>query len=146
MWSGLCSCFAAGYLKKAGKVATKNREKHKIVFSTFSLFSLGLIHSKNVFSQSTEESEELRRPVRHSCEGGNRSITDVSPFSSCVPSAPYSSSVSATLKTGFNFPRSPFPQNQQLLLRDQLFRYLQNLLQVERSGVFACSLVVGSLS
>ena len=49
--------------------------------------------SKNLFLQSTEDCEELR------CAGA-RSITDVSPLSSCASSAPCSSSASATLKTG----------------------------------------------
>ena len=48
---------------------------------------------ENLFSQSTEGCEELRRV-------GARSITDVSPLSSCAPSAPCSSSASTTLKTG----------------------------------------------
>ncbi|MFI0348021.1 MAG: PD-(D/E)XK nuclease family protein [Chthoniobacterales bacterium] len=57
-------------------------------------------HFQNLFSQSTEGCKELRSAVRYSREGGNRSITDVSPLSSCAPSAPCSSSASATVKAG----------------------------------------------
>lgn len=46
----------------------------------------------NLFSQSTEDCEELR------CAGA-RSIKDVSPLNSCAPSTSCSSSASATLKT-----------------------------------------------
>ena len=46
----------------------------------------------NLFSQSTEDCEELR-------SAGARSITDVSPLNSCAPSTSCSSSASATLKT-----------------------------------------------